>query len=80
MGHLMPLSIAQATRRRMVGWCINSELKRTWKEGVFINLAFLSGTYFECLKKGTKILIEDSGCPGEIQTSYLPNINQKRGR
>ena len=73
MGHLMPRSIAQAIRLRMVGWCMINELQRTWKEGVFENLTFLSGTYLECLKKGTKILIEDSGCPGEIQTSYLPN-------
>lgn len=76
MGHLMPLSIVQAMRRRMVGWCIGQELQRTWKKCVFKNLTFLSGTYLECLKKDMEILIEDSGCAGEIQTSYLSNKNQ----
>jgi hypothetical protein len=35
------------------------------------SLTLHSGTYLEGLKKGTNIVIEDSRCRGEIQTSRI---------
>ena len=59
------------------GWFVyKMYCKGLGKEGVFKILTFLSGNYLECLHENMNILIEDSGCPGEIQTSYLPNTHQ----
>jgi hypothetical protein len=61
------ISVPRTTRRPMVRLLVNDDLERKWKEAV-INYP---GILLEGLRKITKILNEDSQCPGRDSNQAL---------